>query len=611
MYKKILIIILCIFSISGLFYFFYRSSQKAKLNFIKQDKKQYKLIYNSSQTSSSPQLGISDTHLNIRYEGILNFKILEIKDKLVQIAFQFSENKLQIGDKRIEHLEKIQSQFFIGTWTEEGEILEWVTPYTISKKDEFLLLQNLLLFQLSIAGDKIKWTHKEEDSLGEFIAKYNSKSDRILKSKIKYTKIRSEDIDSSQEESNFQSNIQISYYEFFPDSKKSWLKNANFKEKAEINGNSFEIKLNREGSLEEIQFNPDLNLLIWKLDSNYEELKSQLTKETKKELSISEEAENQRLEQEYKKETFLSMFQKNFSNPNQFTDLMKMEKMKEFLNFHKEEALKIPDYLIQDKIKGNQVIEIIHLLATTGHKESQMALQKIMSNKAQSANARMQSIVAFQEVRNPNSESIESLWKIYESRNSLQERDYSNTALLALGTASLNLKKNMSSEKENLSNQIKQRLVKEIQNKNIETNKIPVLIDSIGNTCDSNLFSKIKDFSNSDNKIIRSSVYNSAANFKDKDSLEFLRTSLKSEESPEGRSKIIESLVRRNSKGDSKLVNEILTKEEDINVRKKMIEFLILNKEENPDLKKNLETILEKETNDSIRDLLYQGIYAK
>ena len=123
-----------------------------------------------------------------------------------------------------------------------------------------------------------------------------------------------------------------------------------------------------------------------------------------------------RLEQEYKGENFQTIYTKLFKNPNQFTDLANMEKMKEFLKHFPEEALKVPDLLLKGKISGNHIIEIIHLLATTGHKQSQSALVSILSNKVQSAHSRMQALAGFQEVTNPVEDSAIALWKVYESR---------------------------------------------------------------------------------------------------------------------------------------------------------------------------------------------------
>ncbi len=592
---------------------FFFSPKKANLNWKEADKKMYKVLVKSNQDTSSAQFGLYNSTFTQRVEAILNFRVLEYSNGKVKLAFQFTPLEISLDEKRIPVLEKLNSQLFLAEWSKDGSVIEWVFPSTISKKDEIGILQNLLYFQVIILGDKKKWISEESDSLGTFIAKYNTKSDQILKAKVKYTQIHSQDDNSSENpDKPFQSNIQLSYSEIYADKKESWLISSNLREKAEISGSSFHINISREASLEQIPFVPDNSLDIWKENLKYEDAKFQMTKEQKKSLSIWEEAEQNRIEQEFKGENFQSIFQKLFKNPKEFTDLAKMEKMKEYLKHFPEEASKVPDLILKGKISGNHILEIIHLLATTGHKESQTALVNILSNKTQSAHARMQAIAGFQEVKNPLEESANALWKVFESRKTEQDRDYSNTALLALGTVALHTKLQEIAGKDSLPTKIKSRILSELARSSNDPNKLAVLLDASGNTADSSLFPKIKDYVKSEDKITRSSLYSALGNFKDKDSLDFLKNNISKEESPEGRIKIIQSLIQRNGdKEVTKTIQDSIQKESDTNARQYMLQYLIQNKQDVSDYKKTLEKLLETETNEYNRELIYNGIYAR
>ena len=350
---------------------------------------------------------------------------------------------------------------------------------------------------------------------------------------------------------------------------------------------------------------------IWKDNFNFEEVKFQMTKEKKNPLSIWEEAEQKRLEKEYQGENFQSLYSKLFKNPNQFTDLANMEKMKAYLKHFPEEALKIPDLLIKGKISGNHIIEVIHLLATTGHKESQSALVSILSNKEQTAHARMQALAGFQEVRNPSEDSANALWRIYEFRKTEQDRDYSNTAVLALGTVALHTKQQEIAGKDSLPVKIKSRILSELSQSNKDPIKLAVLLDATGNTGDSSLFPKIKEYAKSEDKVARASLYSALGNFKDKDSLDFLKNNVTKEESPEGRIKIMQSLLHRKGDKDvAKTIQDSVQIESDVNARQYMLQYLIQNKNDVTDYKKTLEKLLETETNESNRELIYTGIHS-
>lgn len=591
---------------------FYFSHTKASLHWKEGNKKMYQISTLSFQDASSTQFGLFNSTFTQRVEGTLNFRVMDHSNGKVKLAFQFSPLQIYLDDKRMPVLEKWNSQLFLAEWNTDGSVIEWIFPSTIAQKDEIGILQNLLYFQVILLGDKQKWISEESDSLGNFIAKYNSKSDRILKAKVKYTKIDSKDNGSNvNPDENFQSNISASYSELIPDKEGSWLTSASLREKTEMTGSSFHINLSREGTLMQIPFIPDSDLDIWKDNFNYEEIKFQMTKDPKKSLSIWEEAEQRRLEQEYKGENFQTIYTKLFKNPNQFTDLANMEKMKEFLKHFPEEALKVPDLLLKGKISGNHIIEIIHLLATTGHKQSQSALVSILSNKVQSAHSRMQALAGFQEVTNPVEDSAIALWKVYESRKTEQDRDYSNTAVLALGTVALHTKQQEIAGKDSLPAKIKTRIISELSQSGKDPNRLAVLLDASGNTGDSSLFPKIKDYVKSEDKIARSSLYSALGNFKDKDSLDFLKNNVSKEESPEGRIKIMQSLIhRQGDKEVTKTVQDSIQTESDINARQYMLQYLIQNKKDVNEYKKTLEKLLETETNESNRELIYTGIHS-
>ena len=70
-------------------------------------------------------------------------------------------------------------------------------------------------------------------------------------------------------------------------------------------------------------------------------------------------------------------------------------------------------------------------------------------------------------------------------------------------------------------------------------------------------------------------------------------------------------MARKGGLEVAKTIQESVFTEEDITTRSNMIQYLSQNKKEVKDFKQTMEKLLETETNESNRELIYQGIYAK
>ncbi len=583
---------------------------RANFEWTKDDRKMYKFQSEASQNTSSEQFPLKNTGFDTKIRAVLNFRVLSVEQERVKLAFQFSPFEMEIGGKRIPALEELNSVMFLTEWDRNGNIIRMIFPSEVAKKDEALVVQNLLLFQSIIIGSRRNWITKEEDSLGYFTAKYNYKDSKILKSKLKYLKIFDEDAErNTADDADLKSNIQISYSEFELEKKGSWIRKGKVREQAEISVNQFDIQYRKNAVLEVIPFQPDLKLAIWADNLNFDEAVTRMTEKPKKELSIQEEADRKRIALEYKGQDIRSVYNKYFSNSEKFTDLANMEKMKEYLANFPDEAAKIPDMLLKGQIRSHQVMEIIHLLASVGHKQAQSAIVSIFSSASQSANAKMQALASVHELRNPNDDTLAALWSVYENRKTEQHRDYSNTAVLSLGSAASNLKNRKES-----SAKIKERITSEIKasDKDADNGKTAVLINSAGNTGDSSLLPEIRKYISSEDKTVRSSLYDSLGNFKDKESLNLLQNGIEKETSPEGRTKIMQSLLRRPA--DEQTVKKAagaLSGEQDPNTRNHILQYMIQNRKNIPDFKDRMKTALEKEIFENNRDLILKAMYSE
>ncbi len=587
----------------------YQFFQIAEFHWKENDKKMYQIEIKSFQNMNSEQLAMIDSSLEVSTKGILNMRVMEVESSKIKIAFQFSSLEMKAGGVRQIALETIASHPFLGEWTKDGKIIRWILPYNIALKDEMLVLQNLLLFLTEISGDRKKWITKESDSFGEFIAKYNYKSGKILKSKVKYQKVSVEDLGDLETE-KFTSNIQVSYAEFVLDEKNSWIQSGKLKERFELTGNLFEVDASREASIQEIPFQPDPEVAIWKDPLKFEDLYNRFTKEPKKKLSIWEESKRMELEKEFRNRDFISIVRQFLPDPNRFSDLPSLEKLRDYLNVFPEEALKVPGLIQSQKIRGHQIMEVLYILAKLGHKEAQVALVSISRDTNQDYHARMQSISNFHEVKYPIDSIAPTLWEVYKSRNTDKEKDLSNTAILALGSISSRTQQ-LSANGISESDEIKNKLLKELEISSKDKDKTSVLLSAIGNTNDSSLLPKIKDNIQSEDKMVRAAFFDAISNFPSKEAKDILKDRLSKEESFEARNKIIKGLLQK--EGDPETLKQVfdsLLQENDANNRSYMIQYLIQNKGHSSDYQNSLKQILEKEGNSTNRELIYKGLYS-
>lgn len=586
---------------------------EAKLNWKQGDRKMYSYSVSSDQGFHSGEFMVQ-SGFEMKVDATLNFRVLEHKiGETVSLAFQFSPISVMTENRRIPQLENLYSTLFLGEFTEDGDLISWTFPGAIAEKDEASILELVTPFLPTISGDRKKWSRKEEDSLGTFVAVYQSGRDIILKSKFKYIAIKSEDeLDPENKNQVFQSNIIFSYIELQLDTEDSWIRGGRIQEKGGISGSSFDVNFQRKGNLKSIPFQPDLSLPIWQ-DIFFSDLKTKFKAESKKQMSFWEEESIKNIKASFPDGNIVSVLDQFMQkDPSQFTDMGSMEKIQRFLKAYPEEALKIPGLILDSKLKDNQVTEILHILASLGHKEAQKALVSIMKNPYQTYHARMQSIVGYHEIRNPTEEAVSELLEVTKNRKSEMGRDFSNTALLALGAIANNTASQEIQGKDSIPYRVKSELEAKLNNPKKDLSETAALLSAIGNTRDSKLIKQMEKYTESEDRVIRSSLYTALGNFRDEDSLKILQSQITKEQESDARFVIVKSLMNREIKPEIvETLQSALKSESEVKPREAMIEYMIQNRNKISNYKEVLEAALETESHEYNRNLIYRGLYSK
>jgi hypothetical protein len=129
--------------------------------------------------------------------------------------------------------------------------------------------------------------------------------------------------------------------------------------------------------------------------------------------------------------TFIESNAKNFTDVHDLADMLK-----EF----PELSAEIPIMLTQNELPGMVEAGLIHALELAGNDTAKNVLTEIMSEPSYLFPNRQRSIIGLSRIEDPSQESIETLWQLTNNRGAPEDESLANSALMALGTISKNMR---------------------------------------------------------------------------------------------------------------------------------------------------------------------------
>lgn len=278
-------------------------------------------------------------------------------------------------------------------------------------------------------------------------------------------------------------------------------------------------------------------------------------------------------------EAFIESEAKSFADVH---DLAAM--LKEF----PELSADIPELLSQDNLSELVSAGLVHALELAGNTESQKVLSDITSEAANLHSNRLRSIIGLSGVKNPSPESIDTLWQISGNRGWPEGENLANTALLALG----NMSKNLREAGDESYNGISSRLGADLVGQNPET-KV-VLLAAMANSQDPDLLPYAAQELEALQPMVRAAAIEAISSVDTPESLDVIYARLKYEDNNRVRASLAEGIGRLSHKDDKvfEAFVKMVKTEQSKEVRGAVARYLADNIDLYPNSRKTLEGFL-------------------
>ena len=577
MRKNLLVFFAGLSILVGLFYFASQKPQAPSFNFPDH--------FNFSETEKSAFRFSNDSDVkvyvfgkesfqNVTMNGTLNVRVLTKKNTKAIVLMQFSGFSASTGSLEMDRvLTHLYSQPFLVTITTDGRIVE--THYKGNDQD-YKMLNELLYdsFQVLLKNTS---TYDANETTPECMVECQYIRDELAVEKIHKRRL------SCLNEKNATVRKLIADSNFSIEIDKQWIKTLHGQETTRFYTGmqktaeaTYKILLEKNNSL------IDNSLFIWQYKGDAEKLQKRYINDNT-EKSYIEQMKKKAQEAYYKKNNItLKSLLDNYSATNQRQKIQ----IADYLKLHPEETAKLFEFIKHADDRTSAAL--INVLELAGTPEAQKVLRDIVRSIEFKHNNHLRAIVALGGLKHPTKESIDFLWQLYENRETSDQTDLSNTAMLSLGI--------MEKGKEDF----KQRLIDEYRQSTDNGSKKSILLLSMKNAGAEEFKPQIFDALKDENSFVKTKALNALKNMNGTDVQEHLLSMFNTNERVMVRRRVIETLltIDTNDQLMSKARENIL-QDDDSRVRYGLIRYLLKYKDRYPE---NIDTLKELRKKERDRD---------
>ncbi len=561
---------------------------------------------NTTDVISAGIPGAGDLYKRITLSGILNMRLLEVRDGRVRAAIQISPVRIKVGPQEIPAIENIYSNLFFAEISDQGEFLNFDFSNEIAPDDENNLINTVRSLQFVIKnGFSKEWNFREKDANGTAEVNYTAEEHIIRKRKQSYISLRPS---ADQSSSDTKIDIKNSLYTANYDSSSSWISEMNGQELLVfISGNNTFLKTSSRISLKKLASIQDPSLAIWNDGLSFGEMRSRWSSLPKNRISFAMASEQLKIRQKIGNKKLDEYLKDFFSTHNSFRSAALTDIVNYLRAFPGESAM-VPDLLLTMKLNQQQRAILTHALARAAHPEAQNALVRIMRSPAFLKENRVQAVIAFSDIPLPQKSSVSSLWETYNDRGAGKE--ISDTAILSLGSISKTFGRSESEKDRDLSDEIKERIGADLKSVS-DMNRQVALLHAACNTGDDAFIEPVSSFFSNDNPNIRSSAASSLAHLPSGKVDDILCAQLNSEKDINVRGSLVSALEQREPTDQSvgTVLNQIGNEENEI-VRGEMYNYLLKNREK-PGVREKLAELKKTESSLACRLIINRALNSK
>jgi len=544
--------------------------------------------------------------IQTQLSGILNVRVFAKNHDRVQVGVQLSQVDYQLNQQKFELLTALLQTFFIVEMSPEGKPLYYHFPRYIDHSNQVFLKELIDNIQFSLSANPIdpNWTTQETHGSGNYEAKYQREAEnKFKKQKVKYTYVTFQQPTEKTEQLPIKLTGDVKHSESTAQLMKqvNWLYLLDGKEEAEFNTVSGTLARNMaQVHLGFSRDEQDPNLGIWRAPDDFDAVIQQFAT-AQGDVSLSEnvikQLERDKLRQQYANVSVSQLIDamKNGSSK----DSQSWQALRDYLSVYPQVALEIPNLLeTADRDLANKIISVLEIVATP---EAQQALSTIATHPSQEEAPQqraVQAIIAFNFIEQPQPQVFETLKKLANSA----DNERSDTALLAMGSVLEHAGGSLGSL------EVRDEINRRLENSTPEQQ--PTLLRAIGNSRDSSFLPKVTPYFAAPSVDVRAAATEAVRKFQDAESLGYLLNALTQDADRQVRLSALDSLKQREDKSQAlPKVKEQLLQETDPELKAKLIQFLGVQKTNDPQIVDVLKQSLQQETDRDMKKHLYNEIY--
>ncbi|PLX68583.1 MAG: hypothetical protein C0603_05375 [Denitrovibrio sp.] len=535
---------------------------------------QYKVI-----TKSAINFGDSLVDSQVDIDAVLQLKIFDVKDDVVQAGLSVSPVSVSNAGEQDVMLEKAYAQPVLAVINKNGSLEQIIYPNNLTTKEQ-LMLKGLYAPLEVILKDDATYEYIQEDSTGEYIAEYKAMGNRFSKKKKEYTSLIADMGDLI-------SIVAISKSDFiFKPSDDNWVESVYGDESIgylDDQGNSVfsaDIKL----SLKELQGkqyyskDPFAEMSFGESLSKIKKMHTISTKVTStKEKSIDDDS---------------SLDELLVGLGERHSRIISL-KMREYLLDNKSAIAEIPEKLLSDNLKDEQVRELINILGIISIPEAQRALIEIASSAEQTTEDRLRAVISFTSVSLPLlDESVSFLMAQLDNiQKNGSDMDIHTASVLAIGSISKSLMHEYPEKAAELADMLVNRL------STADSYQKRFLLNSIGNTASEKYSKDISAYLESDDPSLRRASAEALKYMSDDYSEKVLADILPVESDEDVIESVVDTLSRRElSKETIEVIRDIAPEQKGTDTRRTIIGIMGDTIKDHPENKETLTKMLANET---------------
>jgi len=544
--------------------------------------------------------------IQTQLSGILNVRVFAKNHDRVQVGVQLSQVDYQLNQQKFELLTALLQTFFLVEMSPEGKPLYYHFPRYIDHSNQVFLKELIDNIQFSLSANPVdpNWTTQETHGSGNYEAKYQREAEnKFKKQKVKYTYVTFQQPTEKTEQLPIKLTGDVKHSESTAQLMKqvNWLYLLDGKEEAEFNTVSGTLARNMaQVHLGFSRDEQDPNLGIWRAPDDFDAVIQQFAT-AQGDVSLSEnvikQLERDKLRQQYANVSVSQLIDamKNGSSK----DSQSWQALRDYLSVYPQVALEIPNLLeTADRDLANKIISVLEIVATP---EAQQALSTIATHPSQEEAPQqraVQAIIAFNFIEQPQPQVFETLKKLANSA----DNERSDTALLAMGSVLEHAGGSLGSL------EVRDEINRRLENSTPEQQ--PTLLRAIGNSRDSSFLPKVTPYFAAPSVDVRAAATEAVRKFQDAESLGYLLNALTQDADRQVRLSALDSLKQREDKSQAlPKVKEQLLQETDPELKAKLIQFLGVQKTNDPQIVDVLKQSLQQETDRDMKKHLYNEIY--